>query len=136
MDQLPIDLTAALAGFEDLWSPRIVSRVNDYDVRIAKVRGEEPKDLEDPLYAAKRRAYQEQRRQVAAEETLDDTADIEPGWKDVLLDRLMKMPPDGFEYTRFEWNVVKPWSLMTMSTVSSSLPRRSRTSPRKASMRA
>jgi mannose-6-phosphate isomerase-like protein (cupin superfamily) len=40
MDQLPIDLTAALAGFEDLWSPRIVSRVNDYDVRIAKVRGE------------------------------------------------------------------------------------------------
>ncbi|MEY9966717.1 mannose-6-phosphate isomerase-like protein (cupin superfamily) [Streptacidiphilus sp. MAP12-16] len=36
----PIDLKSALAGFEQLWSPRIVTRVNDYDVRIAKVAGE------------------------------------------------------------------------------------------------
>jgi len=36
----PIDLTAALARFDQLWSPRIVARVNDYDVRIAKVAGE------------------------------------------------------------------------------------------------
>jgi mannose-6-phosphate isomerase-like protein (cupin superfamily) len=36
----PIDLTAALATFDALWSPRIVTRVNDYDVRIAKVAGE------------------------------------------------------------------------------------------------
>ncbi|WP_306206217.1 cupin domain-containing protein [Actinoplanes sp. RD1] len=36
----PISLTAALASFAELWSPRIVTRVNDYDVRIAKVRGE------------------------------------------------------------------------------------------------
>jgi mannose-6-phosphate isomerase-like protein (cupin superfamily) len=36
----PIELTAALASFEQLWSPRIVTRVNDYDVRIAKVDGE------------------------------------------------------------------------------------------------
>jgi mannose-6-phosphate isomerase-like protein (cupin superfamily) len=36
----PIDLSAALATFEALWSPRIVTRVNDYDVRIAKVAGE------------------------------------------------------------------------------------------------
>ncbi|WP_406044697.1 cupin domain-containing protein [Micromonospora sp. NBC_00898] len=36
----PIDLAAALAGFDQLWSPRIVTRVNDYDVRIAKVAGE------------------------------------------------------------------------------------------------
>ncbi|MFG2104979.1 cupin domain-containing protein [Micromonospora echinaurantiaca] len=36
----PIDLAAALAGFTQLWSPRIVTRVNDYDVRIAKVAGE------------------------------------------------------------------------------------------------
>jgi len=34
------NLTEALASFEDLWSPRIVSQVNDYDVRIAKVEGE------------------------------------------------------------------------------------------------
>jgi mannose-6-phosphate isomerase-like protein (cupin superfamily) len=36
----PIDLTAALARFDQLWSPRIVARVNDYDVRVAKVAGE------------------------------------------------------------------------------------------------
>ncbi len=36
----PIDLTTALASFDDLWSPRIVTRVNDYDVRIVKVAGE------------------------------------------------------------------------------------------------
>ncbi|MEV3921438.1 cupin domain-containing protein [Actinomadura coerulea] len=36
----PIDLQSALASFGDLWSPRIVSRVNDYDVRVAKVAGD------------------------------------------------------------------------------------------------
>jgi mannose-6-phosphate isomerase-like protein (cupin superfamily) len=40
MTDEPIDLTAALASFEQLWSPRIVTSVNDYDVRIAKVAGE------------------------------------------------------------------------------------------------
>ncbi|MFI6326842.1 cupin domain-containing protein [Micromonospora chersina] len=36
----PIELAAALARFDQLWSPRIVTTVNDYDVRIAKVAGE------------------------------------------------------------------------------------------------
>ena len=36
----PVELAAALATFEQLWSPRIVTRVNDYDVRIAKVAGD------------------------------------------------------------------------------------------------
>lgn len=36
----PVHLPAALASFDALWSPRIVTRVNDYDVRIAKVAGE------------------------------------------------------------------------------------------------
>ena len=36
----PIDLTTALATFDELWSPRIAARVNDYDVRITKVAGE------------------------------------------------------------------------------------------------
>ncbi|GII04464.1 cupin domain-containing protein [Planobispora takensis] len=40
MSNEPIELQAALATFTDLWSPRIVTRVNDYDVRIAKVEGE------------------------------------------------------------------------------------------------
>lgn len=33
-------LPTALASFEDIYSPRIVARMNDYDVRIAHVRGE------------------------------------------------------------------------------------------------
>lgn len=36
----PVSLDAALASFTDLWSPRIVAAVNDYDVRVAKVEGE------------------------------------------------------------------------------------------------
>jgi mannose-6-phosphate isomerase-like protein (cupin superfamily) len=36
----PVNLTAALASFDQVYSPRIVGRVNDYDVRIAHVRGE------------------------------------------------------------------------------------------------
>ncbi|WP_156727300.1 cupin domain-containing protein [Streptomyces apocyni] len=37
---VPIALNQALASFDALWSPRVVQRVNDYDVRIAKVEGE------------------------------------------------------------------------------------------------
>ncbi|WP_026400572.1 cupin domain-containing protein [Actinomadura rifamycini] len=40
MNDRPIDLHAALRTFEELWSPRIVTRVNDYDVRVAKVHGD------------------------------------------------------------------------------------------------
>ncbi|MFD6491807.1 cupin domain-containing protein [Streptomyces sp. NPDC059944] len=40
MSNAPIHLSKALASFDALWSPRIVTRVNDYDVRIAKVEGE------------------------------------------------------------------------------------------------
>ncbi|MFF8276072.1 cupin domain-containing protein [Streptomyces lateritius] len=36
----PVALAEALAAFDELWSPRIVTRVNDYDVRVAKVAGE------------------------------------------------------------------------------------------------
>ncbi|MEV6016464.1 MULTISPECIES: cupin domain-containing protein [unclassified Streptomyces] len=36
----PVSLSAALASFDELWSPRIVTAVNDYDVRVAKVEGE------------------------------------------------------------------------------------------------
>ncbi|WPO76087.1 MULTISPECIES: cupin domain-containing protein [unclassified Streptomyces] len=36
----PIALDQALASFDALWSPRIVTTVNDYDVRVAKVEGE------------------------------------------------------------------------------------------------
>ncbi|GAA1307273.1 cupin domain-containing protein [Saccharothrix xinjiangensis] len=36
----PINLGKALASFDALWSPRVVTTVNDYDIRVAKVRGE------------------------------------------------------------------------------------------------
>ncbi|MFF2850132.1 cupin domain-containing protein [Streptomyces sp. NPDC058001] len=36
----PTALSDALASFDALWSPRIVTRVNDYDVRVTKVAGE------------------------------------------------------------------------------------------------
>lgn len=36
----PIDLRAVLASFDDLWAPRIAARINDYDVRVAKVAGD------------------------------------------------------------------------------------------------
>jgi mannose-6-phosphate isomerase-like protein (cupin superfamily) len=35
-----VNLTAALATFDDVYSPRIVARMNDYDVRIAHAKGE------------------------------------------------------------------------------------------------
>jgi mannose-6-phosphate isomerase-like protein (cupin superfamily) len=36
----PVNLTTALASFDEVYSPRIVARMNDYDVRIAHTRGE------------------------------------------------------------------------------------------------
>ncbi|HVQ95134.1 MAG TPA: cupin domain-containing protein [Mycobacteriales bacterium] len=36
----PVNLTEALASFDAVYSPRIVARVNDYDVRIAHTEGE------------------------------------------------------------------------------------------------
>lgn len=35
-----VNLDAALASFEEVWSPRIVATMNDYDVRIAHTLGE------------------------------------------------------------------------------------------------
>ena len=35
-----INLAEALATFGDIYSPRIVGRVNDYDVKVAHVSGE------------------------------------------------------------------------------------------------
>ncbi|WBQ02506.1 cupin domain-containing protein [Kribbella sp. CA-293567] len=39
MTNEPIDLRAALRTFDELWSPRIAARINDYDVRVTHVRG-------------------------------------------------------------------------------------------------
>ena len=39
-ESAPVNLTDALASFIDTYSPRIVTRVNDYDVRIAHALGD------------------------------------------------------------------------------------------------
>ena len=36
----PINLTTALQSFDEVYSPRIVAKMNDYDVRIAHTLGE------------------------------------------------------------------------------------------------
>jgi mannose-6-phosphate isomerase-like protein (cupin superfamily) len=40
MDTKPVSLPEALTSFDDVYSPRIVARMNDYDVRIAHARGD------------------------------------------------------------------------------------------------
>jgi mannose-6-phosphate isomerase-like protein (cupin superfamily) len=40
MESSPVNVGAALAQFDEIYLPRIIGRVNDYDVRIAHARGE------------------------------------------------------------------------------------------------
>jgi mannose-6-phosphate isomerase-like protein (cupin superfamily) len=40
MDAKPVNLPEALASFDDVYSPRVVARVNAYDVKIAHALGE------------------------------------------------------------------------------------------------
>jgi mannose-6-phosphate isomerase-like protein (cupin superfamily) len=40
MEMKPVNLQDALATFDEIYSPRIVTRMNDYDVRIAHALGE------------------------------------------------------------------------------------------------
>jgi mannose-6-phosphate isomerase-like protein (cupin superfamily) len=40
MDAKPVNLYEALRSFDEVYSPRIITRMNDYDVRIAHARGE------------------------------------------------------------------------------------------------
>lgn len=38
--ECPVNLADVLSSFEDTWAPRTVAVVNDYDIRVAKARGE------------------------------------------------------------------------------------------------
>ncbi|NDL59792.1 cupin domain-containing protein [Phytoactinopolyspora mesophila] len=40
MTATTLNIDDALATFDELWSPRILTHVNDWDVRLAKVKGE------------------------------------------------------------------------------------------------
>ncbi len=43
----PVNLYSALAGFSETYSPRIVGRMNDYDVKIAHALGEHVRHTHD-----------------------------------------------------------------------------------------
>jgi mannose-6-phosphate isomerase-like protein (cupin superfamily) len=36
----PIDIAAKLAQFTDLWTPKVVARMNDYEIKVVKLDGE------------------------------------------------------------------------------------------------
>jgi mannose-6-phosphate isomerase-like protein (cupin superfamily) len=40
MNAKPVSLTGALASFDDVYSPRIAGRMNDYDIKIAHAQGD------------------------------------------------------------------------------------------------
>lgn len=40
MELKPVGLAEAAASLEELWSPRVVARVNDHLVKVARVEGE------------------------------------------------------------------------------------------------
>lgn len=40
MTSLPIDLAEKLSSFSEHWSPKVVARLNDYEIKVVKVRGE------------------------------------------------------------------------------------------------
>ena len=36
----PVDLAERLSQFSEHWSPKVVARLNDYEIKVVKVRGE------------------------------------------------------------------------------------------------
>lgn len=40
MDNAVINLEEKLAGFNDLWSPKIIAQMNDYHLKLVKVQGD------------------------------------------------------------------------------------------------
>jgi mannose-6-phosphate isomerase-like protein (cupin superfamily) len=53
MDIEPVNLERACAGLAELWSPRVVARVGDQYVKVARVQGEfvwHAHDAEDELF--------------------------------------------------------------------------------------
>ena len=40
MSNAPIDLAEKLSSFADHWSPKVVARLNDYEIKVVKVQGE------------------------------------------------------------------------------------------------
>lgn len=40
MTREPVDIAGKLSLVSELWSPKVVARLNDYDIKVVKVRGE------------------------------------------------------------------------------------------------
>lgn len=40
MDDSVVDIGAKLAQFSDHWSPKVVARLNDYEIKLVKLEGE------------------------------------------------------------------------------------------------
>jgi mannose-6-phosphate isomerase-like protein (cupin superfamily) len=40
MPSAPVDLAQKLSAFAERWSPKVVARLNDYEVKVAKLEGE------------------------------------------------------------------------------------------------
>ena len=40
MPNAPIDIAEKLSSFTDHWSPKVVARLNDYEIKVVKVQGE------------------------------------------------------------------------------------------------
>ena len=37
---VPVDLDEKLAQFDERWSPKVIARMNDYEIKVAKLEGE------------------------------------------------------------------------------------------------
>lgn len=37
---MPVDLAEKLSMFSDHWSPKVVARLNDYEIKVVKIKGE------------------------------------------------------------------------------------------------
>ncbi len=40
MTYQPVDLAERLSNFTDHWSPKVVAKLNDYEIKVVKVQGE------------------------------------------------------------------------------------------------
>jgi mannose-6-phosphate isomerase-like protein (cupin superfamily) len=40
MPKQPVDLAEKLSSFSEHWSPKVVARMNDYEIKVVKVQGE------------------------------------------------------------------------------------------------
>lgn len=40
MTNAPIDLTQKLSSFSEHWTPKVIARLNDYEIKVVKLKGE------------------------------------------------------------------------------------------------